>query len=56
MAALFEVKRSWKLDELTPYVIDLVDPGAKPEKLVLIDARAVHHTDGSTSYVPRWPK
>ena len=51
--ALFTLKRSWTLDELTPYVNDLLDPGASATKLVLFHARSVVANDGSVSYVAR---
>ena len=50
---LFKIKPSWRLDELTPYVDDIVDPGKKAEQLVLLHARAVLAADGSRSYVAR---
>lgn len=51
--ALFMLKRSWTLDELTPYVRPLLDPGAAPTKLVLQFARSVYANDGSLTYVSR---
>ena len=51
--SLFKIKPSWRLDELTSYIEDIVDPGKKPEQLVLLHARAVLAADGSRSYVAR---
>ena len=51
--ALFGLKRNWTLEELTPYVRDLLDPEASPTKLVLLHARSVVANDGSVSYVAR---
>ena len=52
-ATLFNVKRSWTLDELEPYVRGLVDPSSSTTKLVLQFARSVTANDGSVSYVSR---
>jgi sister chromatid cohesion protein DCC1 len=52
-ASLFHVKRSWTLDELVPYVKDLLDPGCSATKVVLAHARSVVANDGSVSYVAR---
>ena len=52
-ATLFNVKRSWTLDELEPYVRGLVDPTSSATKLVLHYARSVTADDGSVSYVSR---
>ena len=41
------------LDELQPYVMPLLDPGAAVTKLVLQHARSVVANDGSVSYVAR---
>ena len=52
-AQLFKVKRAWRLEELAPYVKDLVDPTTAPTKLVLQFSRSVTANDGSVSYVSR---
>ena len=52
-ATLFAVKRDWQLEELTPYVKSLLQPGSSITKLVLQHARSVYANDGSVSYVPR---
>lgn len=52
-AQLFKVKRNWRLDELAPYVQDLVDPSMAPTKLVLHYSRSVTANDGSVTYVSR---
>lgn len=50
---LFKVKRNWRLDELVPYVQDLVDPSVAPTKIVLQFSRSVTANDGSVTYVSR---
>ena len=52
-AQLFKVKRNWMLDELVPYIQDLVDPSIAPTKLVLQFSRSVTANDGSITYVSR---
>lgn len=51
--ALFAIKRSWSLDELTPYIKELLDPGVSATKLVLLHARSVTANDGTVTYVAR---
>lgn len=51
--SLFKIKPSWRLEELTPYIEDILDPDKKPEQLVLLHARSVLAADGSRSYVAR---
>ncbi|KAL1521285.1 hypothetical protein AB1Y20_020954 [Prymnesium parvum] len=53
-AALFLVKRQWRLDELVPYVDEFVPPGESHEKFVLVFARPVVADDKSTTYVVRF--
>ena len=53
-AALFLLKKKWGLDELLPYVNDLVEPGAAPTKIILKHARSVVANDGSVTYNARW--
>ena len=50
---LFKVKRAWSIDELAPYVADLLDPGRTAEQLVLLHARSVIGADGKRTYVTR---
>ena len=52
-AHLFKVKREWTIDELAPYVADLLDPGRTAEQLVLLHARSVIGGDGKRTYVTR---
>lgn len=33
--ALFEVKKAWKLDEITPFIKEIVPPTSKAEQLLL---------------------
>jgi len=52
--ALFKVKRAWAIDELAPYVRDMLDPGRSAESLVLQYGRSVVANDGSVKYVTRY--
>jgi len=51
--ALFQLKRAWSKEELTPYVQDLLDPGRSMETLVLQHARSVASSKGFVAFVSR---
>ena len=52
-AVLFNVKSRWAMEELRPYMVELLPPGKTVEHLVLRHARSVLDKDGSRYCVAR---
>ena len=53
-AALFGVKPTWRMEELMPYLRDILDPGKSAQSLVLQFGCSVTANDGSVTYVSRY--